>query len=186
MPEFVAVSPNVEALGQTVLAVVDGMGAFRNLALEILKRHGEDNPKPDGWYRQQPWLDAFKEIFERVGKSTLNLIGQKTPENAKFPPKIDSIDKLERNQHAAHDLHSRGMRELLGVVRIRKHLNQKCCNRAQTAPHILPPQSSPLKRVGQTRADRRRHPGHGGFTFTFCAQLTSHPALSARFAKRRF
>ena len=37
MPEFVALSPNVEVLGQTVLAVVEGMGAFRNLALEILK-----------------------------------------------------------------------------------------------------------------------------------------------------
>jgi len=108
MPEFVALSPNVEVIGQTVLAVVDGMGAFRNLALEILKRHGVDNPKPDGWYRQQPWLDAFKEIYERVGKTTLNLIGQKIPENAQFPPQIDSIDKALASIDIAYHMNHRG------------------------------------------------------------------------------
>jgi hypothetical protein len=108
MPEFVALSPNVEVLGQTVLAVVEGMGAFRNLALEILKRHGVDNPNPEGWYRQQLWLDSFKEIYERVGKSTLNLIGQKIPENAKFPPEIDSIDKALASINVAYHINHRG------------------------------------------------------------------------------
>ncbi len=108
MPEFVALSPNVEVLGQTVLAVVEGMGAFRNLALEILKRHGVDSPNPEGWYKQQPWLDSFKEIYERVGKSTLNLIGQKIPENAKFPPEIDSIDKALASINVAYHIDHRG------------------------------------------------------------------------------
>jgi len=108
MPEFVALSPNVEVNGQTVLAVVDGMGAFRNLALEILKRHGVDDPKLEGWYRQQLWLDAFKEIYERVGKSTLNLIGRKIPENAKFPPEIDSIDKALPAIDVAYHMNHRG------------------------------------------------------------------------------
>ena len=108
MAEFVALSPNVEVIGQTVLAVVDGMGAFRNLALEILKRHGVDNPDPRGWYKQQPWLDAFKEIYDRVGKSTLNLIGGKIPENAKFPPEIDTIDKALASIDVAYHMNHRG------------------------------------------------------------------------------
>jgi hypothetical protein len=108
MPEFVALSPNVEVLGQTVLSVVDGMGAFRSLALEILRRHGVDNPKPESWYRQQPWLDSFKEIYERVGKSTLNLIGRKIPENAKFPAEIDTIDKALASIDVAYHMNHRG------------------------------------------------------------------------------
>jgi hypothetical protein len=35
-------------------------------------------------------------------------------------------DPVERNRRTARDRHSGGMLELLGVVRIRKHLNQKC------------------------------------------------------------
>jgi hypothetical protein len=108
MPEFVALAPNVEVNGQTVLAVVEGMGAFRNLALEILKRHGVDSPKPESWYRQQPWLDAFKEIYERVGKSTLNQIGRKIPENAKFPAEIDTIDKALASVDVAYHMNHRG------------------------------------------------------------------------------
>ena len=108
MAEFVALARNVEVNGQTVLSVVDGMGAFRNLAVEILKRHGIADPKPDTWYGQQSWLDAFKEIFERVGKSTLVQIGQKIPENAKFPPEIDSIEKALASVDVAYHLNHRG------------------------------------------------------------------------------
>ena len=93
MKLFKASSPNVEVNGETVFSIVDGMGAFKAKALKILSDNGIENPQPGKWYKQQAWLDAFKVIAEQIGLSTLNAIGQKIPENAKFPPDINDIHK---------------------------------------------------------------------------------------------
>lgn len=93
MKVFVASSPKVEVNGETVYTIVDGMGGFKAKALKILGDNGIVDPKPGMWYSQQAWLNAFKNISEQIGKSTLYSIGQKIPENAKFPPEIDEIHK---------------------------------------------------------------------------------------------
>ena len=93
MAQFRAFNKNVEVNGQTVLSVVEGMGAFRSQAFRILKDHGIDTPVPDKWYSQQAWLDAFKEINDKIGDNTLQSIGKSIPENAQFPPEIDNIHK---------------------------------------------------------------------------------------------
>jgi len=108
MAEFVAMALNVEVNGQTVLAIVNGMGAFRSVALEILKSHNIDNPKAGSWYPQQAWLDAFKEIKGRIGTATLFQIGQKIPENAELPPQIDSIEKALESIDVAYHMNHRG------------------------------------------------------------------------------
>jgi len=38
-------------------------------------------------------LDTFREIADQVGPNTLYQIGVRIPENAAFPPEIDSIEK---------------------------------------------------------------------------------------------
>ncbi len=86
MAQFTAYSESVEVNGQTVLAVVDGMGAHRSRALDILSSNGISSPALGGWYKQQAWLDSFKAISENLGASTLFAIGYKIPENAEFPP----------------------------------------------------------------------------------------------------
>ncbi len=53
------------------------MELFRNNALSILKQNGINDPKPGMWYKQQDWLNAFKDIASKVGASTLNNIGRK-------------------------------------------------------------------------------------------------------------
>jgi hypothetical protein len=93
MALYTASSPRVEVNGETVLSVVDGMGAFKNRALKILEDNGISGPKPGEWYAQQNWLNAFKEIAEKLGDKTLFSIGKSIPRNAQFPPDIDSIDK---------------------------------------------------------------------------------------------
>ena len=60
MSEFKAFAPGVQVIGQSVLSIVEGMGAFRETALRILKEHNIINPQPNHWYVQQDWLDAFK------------------------------------------------------------------------------------------------------------------------------
>lgn len=93
MKVFKAASPTVEVNGETVYSIIDGMGAFKSKAIKILSENGINDPKPGNWYNQQAWLNAFKAIAEQIGSSTLNAIGQKIPENAKFPPEINDIHK---------------------------------------------------------------------------------------------
>jgi hypothetical protein len=91
-----------------VLSVVKGMGPFAGKGSEILARHGIKAPEPTGWYPQQAWLDAFQEIAKSIGPSTLNMIGQSIPNNAKFPPGIDSVEKALASLDAAYHMNHRG------------------------------------------------------------------------------
>jgi len=93
MAQFVAFDPKVEVNGETVLSVVEGMGAFRDRAYKFLEDNGIVRPEPGKWYSQQAWLNAFKAIAQATGEYTLFNIGKKIPENAQFPPEINTIEK---------------------------------------------------------------------------------------------
>jgi len=106
--QFVAFSPAVEVNGQTVLAVVAGMGAFKDIAHEILTDKGIVDPQPGEWYSQQSWLDAYKDVAEKLGAKTLTQIGKSIPENADFPPDIDTIEKALASIDVAYHMNHRG------------------------------------------------------------------------------
>jgi hypothetical protein len=93
MAQFKALAAGVEVNGETVLSILDGMGAFQAIGTAMLAQCGIASPKAGGWYRQQDWLDAFRLIAQKVGDATLFEIGRKIPENAQFPPEVDSIEK---------------------------------------------------------------------------------------------
>jgi hypothetical protein len=93
MAQFKAFAPGVEVNGETVLSILDGMGSFKQIGVAFLARCGIADPKAGAWYRQQDWLDAFRLIAQKVGDCTLFEIGKKIPENARFPPEIDAIEK---------------------------------------------------------------------------------------------
>ena len=108
MAQYKAMAPGVEVNGQTVLSVIDAM-SFKKRALQILAENGIVDPKPDMWYSQQNWLNAFKIIGEEIGPAVLYSIGRAIPENAKFPPEIDSIEKaLSVIDVAYHMNHRKG------------------------------------------------------------------------------
>ncbi len=108
MAQFSAMSHNVQVNGETVLSVIDGVGPFKSSALKILANNGIADPKPGDWYSHQSWLNAFKEIAETIGENTLYSIGKKIPENASFPPEIDSIDKALGAIDMAYHMNHRG------------------------------------------------------------------------------
>ncbi len=108
MAQFKAYADGVEVNGETVLSIVDGMGAMKVMALQLLKEAGITDPKPGQWYRQQSWLDCFQKISVSVGANTLSQIGQKIPANAQFPPQIDSIEKALAAIDVAFHMNHRG------------------------------------------------------------------------------
>jgi len=118
MAQFQAFASGVEVNGQTVLAVVAGMSAFGQTAKDILGRHGIQSPTASGWYPQQAWLDAFRDIAKSIGPKTLNQIGRSIPQNAKFPAGIDSVEKALASIDAAYHMNHRGGQ--IGVYAFRK------------------------------------------------------------------
>lgn len=93
MAQFIAYDPNVKVIGALIQTVVDAIDIGKERRLEILRKHGLGDVKPNEWYSQQKWLDVFKEISREIGDKTLYLIGKKVPSNAKLPPDINSLDK---------------------------------------------------------------------------------------------
>jgi hypothetical protein len=109
MAQFISYDPNVKVNGQTIMSVVNAMEYGRETRFEILKKHGLTEIKPDGWYDQQKWLNAFEEIYKSIGEKTLYIIGKAIPANAKFPPEIDSLEKaLSAIDVAYHMNHTKG------------------------------------------------------------------------------
>lgn len=104
---FRALDANVEVNGETVFALVDGMGVFRQTALKILAKHGIMNLQRGKWYRQQAFLDAFSSISDKLGADVLFNIGTKFSENAEFPLGIDSLEKALISLDTAYHMNHR-------------------------------------------------------------------------------
>jgi hypothetical protein len=108
MAQFKAFAPGVQVNGESVLSVVDGMGAFKSKAEKILAQNTIVDVKPGCWYSQQAWLDAFKDISEVLGVHTLFAIGKSIPRNAKFPPGINTIPAALSSIDVAYHMNHRG------------------------------------------------------------------------------
>lgn len=108
MAQFKAFAPNVEVNGETVLSVVAGVPGAEGLARKILAESGIVDPQPGHWYRQQAWLDAFRQISEQVGPRTLFSIGKAIPENAQWPPAVNSIETALPSIDIAYHMNHRG------------------------------------------------------------------------------
>ena len=113
MAQFTAISPDVEVNGQTVLSIVAGMDTFKEIALEILESKGISSPKENDWFYQQSWLNAFKEIAENVGEYTLMEIGRQIPENADWPPQVNSIESALSSIDIAYHMNHRINSEIM-------------------------------------------------------------------------
>jgi hypothetical protein len=110
MSQFKVYEDGMQVNGQTILSIVDGIGAFSLLAENCFRDVGLPNPKnivPTSDYPQQNWLDAFRLISERVGSHTLFQIGKKIPENAKFPPEIKTIEDALSSIDIAYHMNHR-------------------------------------------------------------------------------
>jgi hypothetical protein len=108
MQPFEATSAKVEVNGETVLAVVAGMGAFSARAVRILELHGLGQPQPGSWYQQQAWLNAFKDIARTLGPRALFRVGLEIPARAQFPPDLTTMEQGLAAIDTAYRMNHRG------------------------------------------------------------------------------
>lgn len=108
MAQFIPFAPNVQVNGQTVLSVVNAIQFGQDFRISLLEKHGLKNVVPDEWYPQEAWLNAFKEIADTIGDKTLFTIGKAIPENAKFPPEINSLEIALQAINQAYQMNHKG------------------------------------------------------------------------------
>jgi len=108
MAEFTSYEPNgVEVLGEViesfVLAVPDDLRDFCHAALQT---HGIRKTVPAEFYRAQPFLDAMKDIAQRMGRNMMTRIGERIALRVKLPPEwqdlADALEGLDRGYHSKY------------------------------------------------------------------------------------
>jgi len=104
MVQFVAFDPAVEVSGRVIQAAIAGLGKG---AVEVLEAYGIKDPQPDQWINLQTFLDALKALSEG-GLLNLVAVGMKIPENAEWPPDIDSIEAALESIDTAYHMNHRG------------------------------------------------------------------------------
>ena len=103
------ITPGVEVSGAVVLAVVNMMGAFRSLALDVLEKNQISEPRPNRWYNLKDWLASFDSILADVGPNTLSQIGRQLAGTAPIPHHIDNLqDAFAALDGAYHSQHRGG------------------------------------------------------------------------------
>lgn len=111
MAQFEAFDDDVEVNGQTVQSMIAGAGdvssIFEDRMEETLADHGIEEPRTDEWYAQQAYLDAFESVADSIGQRTLTNIGKKIPDQADWPPGIDSVPEGLESINEAYQMNHR-------------------------------------------------------------------------------
>lgn len=108
MAQFIPFAQNVEVHGKTVLLVIETMGHFKRIALQILEKYGITEIREDVWVSQSAYLEVFQEIYAKIGSKTLKIIGKQVPEKVIWPPNIQTIEEALQSIDVAYHMNHRG------------------------------------------------------------------------------
>jgi len=108
MAQFVPFAPNVEVHGKSVLLLIETMGHFKRIAIQILEKYGITEIREDIWVSQSAYLEVFKEIYAQIGSKTLKIIGKQVPEKVLWPPNIRTIEAALPSIDVAYHMNHRG------------------------------------------------------------------------------
>ncbi|BDS12464.1 hypothetical protein [Aureispira anguillae] len=83
---------NAETLGQAFLPAIFSLPGFvKNNMLKLLAAQDVTDLQTENWYPVKSILDFYAQVIENYGPNTIFDLGKAIPENAVFPPGIDSI-----------------------------------------------------------------------------------------------
>lgn len=93
MAEYISFQKDVKVNGTSVMSVINSLKTGQDYREKVLAKYGIKNPLPTSWHLVDDYLKAFKEMANELGGHTVFSIGKAVPENAIFPPEIDSLQK---------------------------------------------------------------------------------------------
>ena len=113
--EFKPFASGVEVTGKTVYAVVESFSIVCWFLGKILSECGigeltadaEVRIDRDSWYSQAAWMEALSRIAREAGPRFLRRVGERIPENAKFPAWVTDIYGAIRSIDIAYHMNHR-------------------------------------------------------------------------------
>jgi hypothetical protein len=78
------------------------------IGIGILEKRGIVDVKPESWYPLQPFLDAMKDISDKLGAHILTRVGEQIATHAKLPPGLDSLEECLAKMDDAFHMNHRG------------------------------------------------------------------------------
>lgn len=86
-------TPDAQVLGQVLSNSLKGFSPLAQKSLlKILDKKGIKELNLNTWYNIKTSLDFFNQVATEFGPNTLFNLGKSVPENAIFPPDIDSLE----------------------------------------------------------------------------------------------
>jgi len=107
MAHFIAFDDNVEVKGEAILSIVNAFVSKEEQMLQILDKHNIKDLQAEQWYKMTDYLASYEEIGNVFGPATLFRIGTVIPENAEFPPDIDTLEKALNSIDIAYNMNHR-------------------------------------------------------------------------------
>jgi hypothetical protein len=100
--------PNTEFLGKTLLSSILGLPGFTQKNMfRILEQKGIKQLDSNTWYILKIALDFYTQVNKDFGPNTIFNLGKAVPENAIFPPDIDSIESALQLIDVAYNMNHR-------------------------------------------------------------------------------
>jgi len=112
MSQYNVLDRDVEINGQTILATLEGVSRFsetyKQQVRDTLADNGIDEPKPNEWYSQQAWLNAFEVLATELEPHLLDRIGEQIPETAEWPTELSTVEDALQSINIAYQQNHRG------------------------------------------------------------------------------
>ncbi|MBS7626633.1 hypothetical protein KEJ51_06320 [Candidatus Bathyarchaeota archaeon] len=105
MPDMSGVETLVSS--KFIKALVKGLGDFEAETLQTLKRYDID-VAVDSWYSQNLWIEALRDISERVGPTIMYLAGARILENLGYRELSGDFHERLKHAEALYQTHHRG------------------------------------------------------------------------------
>jgi hypothetical protein len=113
--DFKPFATGVEVNGKSIYSVVESFAIARWLPGKILSECGIGKLTadahliidPESWYSQAAWMRALSRIAREAGPRFLRRIGERIPENAKFPAWVTDIHGAIRSIDIAYHMNHR-------------------------------------------------------------------------------
>lgn len=100
---------NALFLGKALFPAIFGLPSFaQNNMLKILDSLGITDPDPEAWYSINIMTAFYEKIANDFGPNTIFDLGKAIPDNAVFPPGIDSIENGLNLIDIAYNMNHKG------------------------------------------------------------------------------
>jgi len=96
-----------EVKGLSLKNTIEGCGAFKRMAYNLLEERGAKDIQEEEWYSLKSFLSILDEIAEKAGPNLLVQIGKNIRNNSVFPPEVKTYEQALLLMDVAYKMHHR-------------------------------------------------------------------------------